>query len=55
MKADYLLYVNGHTGNTDALKLHQVELEASNRQLAPSLGCHIYSIDKCHRDPSLAS
>ena len=61
VKADCLLYANGRTGNTDALKLENVGLEADGRGLLKvnsmyqTAISHIYAVGDVIGYPSLAS
>lgn len=61
VKADCLLYANGRTGNTDALKLGNVGLEADGRGLLKvnsmyqTAISHIYAVGDVIGYPSLAS
>ncbi|WP_070962937.1 Si-specific NAD(P)(+) transhydrogenase [Vibrio sonorensis] len=61
MKADCLLYANGRTGNTDALKLEAVGLQADSRgQLKVNTNYqtdieHVYAVGDVIGYPSLAS
>lgn len=61
VKADCLLYANGRTGNTEALKLENVGLEADGRGLLKvnsmyqTAISHIYAVGDVIGYPSLAS
>ncbi|WP_278809439.1 Si-specific NAD(P)(+) transhydrogenase [Obesumbacterium proteus] len=61
VKADCLLYANGRTGNTDALKLENIGLEADGRGLLKvnsmyqTAISHIYAVGDVIGYPSLAS
>lgn len=61
VKADCLLYANGRTGNTDALKLENIGLEADGRGLLKvnsmyqTAISHVYAVGDVIGYPSLAS